>query len=92
MPATIAFYDYLSTRIHVGPYLGAHVTLALACVKGLYGKQLKDVKAAGLKETQIRVSVGLEGQSELLEIFEEAIRRADEAKGEKAEQVVVSIA
>jgi len=37
--ATKAFYDNLN--VHQGPHLGAHVTIAIPFVRGLYGKQLE---------------------------------------------------
>lgn len=74
--ATIAFYDALN--VYKGPHLGAHLTLAMAYVKGLYGKQLDWVSQFGLRETQIRVSVGLEDTERLLETFKLALKAADD--------------
>jgi len=73
--ATIAFYDNLN--VHNGPHLGAHLTLAMPYVKGLYYKKLDWAERYGLKETQIRVSVGLEDTETLLEVFKDALRAAD---------------
>lgn len=92
---TVAFYDNLN--VHHGPHLGAHLTLALPYVKGIYGRanQLNWAAQYGLRETMIWVSVGLEDGEELLETFKVAVRamdskrRAEREGGE--EQVVVSI-
>ena len=78
--STIAFYDNL--HVHQGPHLGAHLTLAMPYVKGLYGKQLEWAAGYGLRETQVRIAPGLEGTEELLEIFKNAVRVADEVKAE----------
>ncbi|EON65064.1 hypothetical protein W97_04299 [Coniosporium apollinis CBS 100218] len=56
--STIAFYNNL--HVHDGPHLGAHRTLALPYVKGLYDDELEKMKKYRLEETQIRISVGLE--------------------------------
>jgi cystathionine gamma-synthase len=53
----------------------------MAYVKGLYSKQLDWAAKYGLKESQIRISVGLESSESLLEAFEIAMRAADETKG-----------
>jgi cystathionine gamma-synthase len=79
--ATIAFYDNLN--VHHGPHLGAHLTLALPYVKALYNKDLEWAGKYGLKDTQIRISVGLEDTKELLDIFKEAIAVADAIKKER---------
>lgn len=73
--AAIAFYDNLS--VYNGPHLGAHLTLAMAYVKGLYSKQLDWASKYGLKEAQIRISVGLEEFELLREAFESAMQTAD---------------
>jgi cystathionine gamma-synthase len=79
---TIAFYDNLA--VNNGPHLGAHRTLALPYVRALYD-DLEQVKPMGLKGEQIRISVGLEPEEELLEIFKAAVRKAGELKP-KAEE------
>ena len=78
VPSTIAFYD--SLQVHHGPHLGAHLTLAMPYVKGLYGSNLEWVKQFGLKETQIRISVGLEDTAELLGVFKAALEEANKLK------------
>lgn len=90
--ATRVFYDKIGTRIHIGPHLGAHRTLCLAYVKGLYsgdlqGTGLLKVKDAGLDERQLRVSAGLENIEELLAVFGEAVDEADRVwREEKARE------
>jgi cystathionine gamma-synthase len=73
--STIAFYNNL--HVHHGPHLGAHRTLALPYVKALYIDELERLKPMGLKETQIRISVGLEDINELIETFKFALVFAD---------------
>jgi cystathionine gamma-synthase len=79
---TIAFYDNLDT--HQGPHLGAHLTLAMPYVKGIYGRPSADGKSDlesvgkwGVRETQIRVSAGLEDARGLVEVFGRAVGIAD---------------
>jgi len=76
--ATQTFYDNLN--VHQGPHLGAHLTLALPYVKGLYGKQLDWAANYALDEKQIRISVGLEDTETLVEEFRIAVRAADALK------------
>lgn len=74
--ATAAFYDNLN--VHHGPHLGAHLTLAFPYVMTIYGHEHLDwVRPFGLKDTQIRISVGLEDTESLLEVFKAAIDAAD---------------
>jgi cystathionine gamma-synthase len=80
--STIAFYDNLN--VHHGPHFGAHLTLALPYVKGLYGKQLDWAANYRLKETQVRIGPGLEATEMLLEDFKDALRAADEVKAKIA--------
>ena len=102
---TSAFYDALN--VHKAPHLGAHVTLALPYVKGLFAKQLEWVKQYDLRETMIRVAPGLEDEKELLEDFRRAVEAAERVwevekgkesrdgkvadEGVKGEDLVVSI-
>lgn len=79
MPALIAFSE--NVNVHISPHLGAHLTLAVPYVKVLYGMELEKVRAAGLRETQMRVSVGLEETEELVKTFREAVEIADRAMG-----------
>lgn len=73
-----ACYDNL--HVHQGPHLGAHLTLALPYVKGLYGKELEKIEKYGLNERQIRISVGLEDTEKLIEVFKHALSFADALK------------
>jgi cystathionine gamma-synthase len=76
--STIAFYDNLN--VYHGPHLGAHLTLAMPYVKGLYAKELDWAAKYALKETQVRIAPGLEDTELLLEDFRIAVRAADEVK------------
>ena len=79
---TAAFYDALN--VHKAPHLGAHVTLALPYVKGLFDKQLEWVARYDLRETMIRVAPGLEEERELLLDFGVAVEAAERVwEGEK---------
>ena len=74
-----AFFDNLN--VHQGPHLGAHLTLAIPYVKGLYIKELDKIAPYGMRETQIRIAVGLEDTEVLLEEFRIALKAADALKG-----------
>jgi cystathionine gamma-synthase len=79
VPTTIAFTDNLN--VHQGPHLGAHLSLAMPYTMTLYGAEHLDwVAPFGLKEPQIRISVGLEDTEALLEDFKVAVEAADEVK------------
>lgn len=84
--STIAFYDNLN--VHLGPHLGAHLTLAMPYVKGLYLKELEWASKYGLKETQVRIAPGLESTEELVEVFKTAVKAADEAKAKLGQGAV----
>jgi len=71
------FYENLN--VHIGPHLGAHLTLALPYVKGLYGKTLDEVAKWDLRETQIRISSELEDTAELVQTFKNAVELANNA-------------
>ncbi|KAF8420977.1 cystathionine gamma-synthase, converts cysteine into cystathionine [Tirmania nivea] len=87
LEATIAFYDNL--HVHNGPHLGAHLTLALPYTRLIYPKELEKVEAYGLRQTQIRISVGLEEPQGLLETFKYAIHKANMAKRGTSIQTVM---
>ncbi|AEO66146.1 uncharacterized protein THITE_2143774 [Thermothielavioides terrestris NRRL 8126] len=78
-----AFYNSLS--VYQGPHLGAHHTLAFPFNDAIWGA---DAEAAaylatyGARAEQVRVSVGLEDEAELLETFEAALAVAGRAMGE----------
>jgi cystathionine gamma-synthase len=89
--AARVFYDTLGEILHIGPHLGAHVTIALVYVKILYGKELDVVGKFGLNERQVRISAGLEPIADLLDVFQTAMAAADKqkAKVERLESVLV---
>jgi cystathionine gamma-synthase len=70
---TIAFYDNL--KVNNGPHLGAHRTLALPYVKALY-EDMEVVRPMGLNAEQVRISVGLEPEGELVQLFKDAVETA----------------
>ncbi|KAF8417332.1 pyridoxal phosphate-dependent transferase [Tirmania nivea] len=82
LEATIAFYDNL--HVHNGPHLGAHLTIALPYTRLMFGNELEKVDAYSLRQTQIRISVGLEEPQGLLESFKYAIQMADMTKRESS--------
>ena len=88
--AAAAFFDNLN--VYHGPHLGAHLTLALPYVMTMYGhEQLDFVGPFGLKETQIRISVGLEKEEDLIDELGAALEAAEKAaKAEKAEKAKAS--
>jgi cystathionine gamma-synthase len=75
---TIAFYENL--HFHQGPHLGAHRTLALAYVKLAYNDKMPEGEAWGMRDTQIRISVGLEDFDTLLATFKHALTFSDGVK------------
>lgn len=75
---TIAFYDNL--KVNNGPHLGAHRTLVVPYVKAHYFNCMGEAKEMGMRGEQLRVSVGLEPADELLEIFKDALKKAEEGK------------
>jgi cystathionine gamma-synthase len=77
MAATRAFYDALD--VHKSVHLGAHRTLVFAYTAVAYGGTAeKRAWAAqyGMRETQVRVSVGLEGEEEIVGVFRRAVEAA----------------
>jgi cystathionine gamma-synthase len=78
-PSTIAFYDNL--HVHKGPHLGAHLTIALPYTMGIYGNELAKIAQYDMVEAQIRISVGLEDSSMLLDVFKYAVEFADREQG-----------
>lgn len=75
-----AFYDNL--EFHCGPHLGAHRTLAMCFNAVVYGRDPEEGKyhaSYGVRPEQIRISVGLESEEEILAAVEYALDKADEA-------------
>jgi cystathionine gamma-synthase len=78
---TIAFYDAL--QCHCGPHLGAHLSLALPYNKAMFGRTPEDeakAEANGWTMRQIRLSVGLEDTTALVNTVGQAVLVADAAK------------
>lgn len=76
-----AFFDGLA--VHHGPHLGAHVTLAVPFNEMLWGRDPQGAAyhaAYGVRAEQVRISVGLESEEELLGVVEEALERVRELK------------
>jgi cystathionine gamma-synthase len=76
-----AFYNNLS--VFHGGHLGAHHTLAVPFNELVLGGQPDMVpyhEAYGAKMTQVRVSVGLESEEELLDTFKFAVGKVRESK------------
>ncbi|KAI0442288.1 cystathionine gamma-synthase [Xylaria telfairii] len=67
-----AFYD--TVNIFQGPHLGAHLTICMAYIAVVFGRETPEIHAAyGLTPQQIRFSVGLEDQELLLRRCTEAL-------------------
>lgn len=74
-----AFYDALP--FHCGPHLGAHRTLAVPLNALVWGRDPADADyhaSYGARQAQIRISVGLEDEAELLAGVRSALARAVE--------------
>ncbi|KAK0733957.1 pyridoxal phosphate-dependent transferase [Lasiosphaeria miniovina] len=77
-----AFYDNLA--VYHGPHLGAHHTLAFPFNDAIWGgggdpdPSFAYHVAYGLRPEQVRVSVGLESEEELLDTFKAALACAEE--------------
>lgn len=79
LPTARAFYDHL--EFHCGPHLGAHRTLALCFNAVVYGRDPAEARhhaSYGVRPEQIRLSVGLEDQAEIVAAVEYALGQADE--------------
>lgn len=75
LEAAQAFYDNLAT--YKGLHIGAHMTIAVPYVRALYSDRIGWVEKFGMKETQVRISPGLEDTQELVEVFKAAVMAAD---------------
>lgn len=73
--AATAFLDRL--EVHKGPSIGAHVTLALPYVQMVLQREKVWAERCGLRETIVRVSVGLEDKEALVEGFRVAMEEAE---------------
>ncbi|KAJ5201169.1 hypothetical protein N7449_005972 [Penicillium cf. viridicatum] len=76
--AASAFFDNL--YVHKGPSFGAHITISIPYVQLVMQKQKEWAASHGLKETLVRVSVGLEDKEALLECIKRALKAADATK------------
>ena len=79
IPTAAAFFDALD--VHKGPSLGAQYTLAQPYVQTVFQKEKKWAASFGLKETIVRISVGLEDRHLLKNAFIVAMNAAEEACG-----------
>jgi cystathionine beta-lyase/cystathionine gamma-synthase len=76
-----AFYDHLS--VFHGPHLGAHHTLAFPFNDAIWGADPDAAAYAasyGARPEQVRVSVGLESEEDLIDTFKAALRFAEDVK------------
>ncbi|KAF7355568.1 Pyridoxal phosphate-dependent transferase [Mycena sanguinolenta] len=76
LAAARAFYDNL--QVNKGPHLGAHRTLAFNynSTLGTDPEEVQYQAGYGLRREQVRISPGLEEVSELIEVFEDALKFA----------------
>ncbi|TVY84842.1 putative cystathionine gamma-synthase [Lachnellula suecica] len=88
LEAMAAFYD--NVNVHIGPHLGAHLTLVLPYVLGLYGQELESVAPYDLRPAQFRVAPGLEDTEKLIKDFEVGIAAADATRGQPTFPVTVT--
>lgn len=91
--AAAAFYDNL--QVHCGPHLGAHRTLAMPFNAAIFGadpEQAAYHAGYGARPEQVRISVGLEDEEEILAAVREALVKAGEVyrKGEGVKGVEVN--
>jgi len=78
------FFDNLS--FHHGPHLGAHVSLAAPFNEMLWGKDEEGAAyhgAYGVRGEQIRISVGLESEEDVLDTVKAALEKVRAFKGAK---------
>ncbi|KAE8373757.1 cystathionine gamma-synthase [Aspergillus bertholletiae] len=72
------FFDALD--VHKGPSLGGNLTLAQPYVQTVFFREKEWAARYGLKESIIRISVGLEEVDDLLDAFGHALRVASNAE------------
>jgi cystathionine gamma-synthase len=73
--AASVFFDTLN--VHKGPSLGAHVTLAQPYVQTVFSREKEWAASYGLKESIVRISVGLEDEYALGQEFIRALHVVD---------------
>lgn len=79
-----AFYDALS--VYHGPHLGAHHTLAFPFNDAIWGADpdaAAYLRTFGANPEQVRVSVGLEDEEELVDTFRAALEVAERVRREE---------
>ena len=76
--AAAAFFD--ASDVHKGPSLGANLTLMQPYVQTVFFKEKEWAARNGVKETIVRISIGLEDPQLLLETFRGAMAEADKVK------------
>lgn len=84
LAAARAFYDNLA--VYQGPHLGAHQTLAFPFNDAIWGVEPEAaayVASFGARPEQVRISVGLESEEELIDTFRAALRFAEEKEEEE---------
>ena len=81
MEALAAFHNAIN--LIKSPHLGAHVTLVLPYVKGLFDKELEQVAKWDMRQTQLRIAPGLEEAEGLVKQFQDALEAAEKAVTEK---------
>lgn len=69
-----------SLQLHKGPSIGANITLALPYVQMVFQKEKDWAARHGVKETIVRISVGLEDKEVLLGCLLRALQIADQGK------------
>lgn len=75
--AARTFFD--AAEMHKGPSLGSNVTLLQPYVQTVFHKEKEWAASCGLKETIVRISVGLEDKEALLTSFKMAMKRVETA-------------
>lgn len=94
--AAVAFYDAAGRYFHVGPHLGGHRTLIICFNALVFGKDPGDAAyhaGYGATPTQVRLSVGLEDEAELIAAVDVALDEAAEVlrKGGEAGDAKVHV-
>lgn len=73
--AGAAFYDHL--EVHKGLSLGAQITLAIPYIQLLPQHEKEWAAQYGVRETIVRISVGLEDPEEILDCVKRALAKAE---------------
>jgi cystathionine gamma-synthase len=78
--ASKAFFDAL--QVHKGPSLGTNFTLACPYTILAHFAELDWAEEFGVERGIVRVSVGMEERDKLLDVFENAVKAAEETVGD----------